>query len=128
MNQKKLLSIRYSNYKWVALMKIIIFLFLFIQISSANLTITNDTKVIDNFTISYFYDGNRTLSINDIIEKKFHKTISNQFTFGYVDGNTWFKITLRNLSKNNRFVLYFAEPFMEKFNLFSYQNNSWEKE
>ena len=82
----------------------------------SNTLIIDEKSRYDNFEISYLYDSYNHLHIEDILDQEFKPTPS-QFTFGYIEGATWFKIELTNRSNNSDFVLYFAEPLWEEFDL-----------
>ena len=79
----------------------------------------------DDFTISHFHDTYSHLQIEDVLPQDF-QTLSNQFSLGYIEGTTWFKITLANTSKNENFVLYFTEPLWEEFDLYQQKDDAWE--
>jgi diguanylate cyclase (GGDEF)-like protein len=51
------------------------------------------------------------LLIDKISAMEFNHVIPNQFSMGYKEGSSWFKITLNNITDNEHFVLYFTEPF-----------------
>ena len=88
-------------------------------------TIDTSTGKTSDFQIDYYHDGNATLNIDDISRLNFDHTSNSQFTFGYRDGNTWFKIKIKNQSDNENFVLYFTEPIWQKFDLYTDEDNSW---
>ena len=85
---------------------------------SANVILNNTAKKVDHFTLSYLYDPSQLLDIEQIAQTKFTDTVPSQFSFGYVDGTTWYKITLENQSDTEEFVLSFLEPFSDVLNLY----------
>ena len=84
--------------------KLLILLTIFF-LSSINATVllTDDTPKYEHFTLQNLYD--------EIEETNFTQTILSQFTKGYRDGTAWFKISVKNKSENENFVIYFTEPF-----------------
>jgi len=92
---------------------------------SANVILDNATKKVDNFTLSYLYDPSQLLSVEQISQTKFTKTLPSQFSFGYIDGTTWYKITVENQSDTEEFILSFLEPFSDALNLYREQDGSF---
>ncbi|MEA3498827.1 MAG: 7TM diverse intracellular signaling domain-containing protein, partial [Campylobacterota bacterium] len=80
--------------------------------------IDSDNKKYDSFTIKYFYDKSTNLTIDDIKHHNFEKQTTNSFTFGYIDGVTWFKIEVENRSDKEDYILTFNEPIWKKFDLY----------
>lgn len=106
------------------MIRLLIFILFPLYLFSAT-TLSEGTNRYDDFTVSYFHDTYSHLQIEDVLDQDF-QTLPNQFSLGYIEGTTWFKITLTNASKNNDFVLYFTEPLWEEFDLYQQQNDSWE--
>ena len=105
------------------------FLLIFIFYSNSlfgEVIINNDTKKIDNFSLQYYYDKSKDLDINRIQKITFDKNISNRFAFGYIKGNSWFKLRVTNNSQNEDFILRLNEPFFQEVNLFEKSKNSWQ--
>ncbi|MCK5649561.1 MAG: GGDEF domain-containing protein, partial [Gammaproteobacteria bacterium] len=73
---------------------ITVFTLLMVQNSYASVVPVDGVKKTDNFLISYLYDQNSELTINDISHIDFKQTIPNQFALGYKSGTAWFKITV----------------------------------
>jgi len=94
---------------------------------SESIVLTNDTQKIDQFTLSYLYDEDSQLTINDVSQTDFKQIIPNQFGLGYRDGAAWFKLTIDNKSQFTAFVLFFSESFWKRFDLYEYKNNRWVK-
>jgi len=106
----------------------IIFIFILLNTLSATVIITDSTQKYKNFTIEYLYDDSSSLTITDIQNREFSKTISSQFTEGYKYGNAWFKLEFKNSSHNEDFILYFTESIWSELNLYSKQDSSWKIE
>lgn len=104
---------------------IFVLLFLCTLQLHATVTLTNEQKSYDDFTIGYYYDQSGSQTINDIEQIDFTTTITNQFSQGYHDGVAWFKIKVINKSKEEDFVLYFSEPFWTKLDLYSKTDGTW---
>lgn len=91
----------------------------------AAVDITESQTKYSNFTLEYLYDKGNELSINNITDKTFEEKISSQFALGYRKGPAWFKISINNHSQNDRFVLYFTEPFWTNLDLYSRVDGEW---
>jgi len=98
---------------------------LFFYFELLGVTLDNTTTKLDDFTIEYYYDETSTHTINDIDSLNFTNS-NNQFTFGYLRGDVWFKININNQSDNDTFILYFTEPLWEKFNVYTLKDNRWD--
>lgn len=105
----------------------ILFLLLFSPLFSSLLITDNDSSY-DNFTLEYYYDQGSQKTIQDIQQHNFDKSSLNSFTFGYIEGTTWFKIEFKNLSNREEFVLSFNEAIWKKFNLYQEQDGVWTQE
>ncbi|MDH5710651.1 MAG: sensor domain-containing diguanylate cyclase [Gammaproteobacteria bacterium] len=93
--------------------------------AEASLTITGAVNKFSDFSIEYLYDKNNSMTIEEIDRITFGQEISSQFALGYRPGTAWFKITLLNQSENDRFVLYFTEPFWTELDLYRYEDGQW---
>lgn len=103
-------------------------LLFFIGIASEVFSITHiepGVKQLNEFTLKYFYDNSGQMDIKEISQQNFTQSINNQFTRGYKNGTSWFKLDIINNSHNSRFVLYLTEPFWEQFNLYQWQKGGW---
>ena len=80
--------------------------------------IDNHQHEYDNFTMDYFYDAKSTLNISEINDLEFKNKTSNNFTFGYIDGSTWFKIQIQNLSDEEDYILSFSEAIWKTLDLY----------
>lgn len=107
------------------LVRALLLLILTLKCSFASVMLTDTQKEYADFSISYLYDENSSLSLDQVVHLPFTQTISNQFTLGYKDGTAWFKITLENKSKNRDFILYFSEPFWNDLTLFEPTGDGW---
>ena len=106
-------------------MKSLFLLLLVLSVSlSAKVTLTNEKECYKNFTIEYYYDATNQLTLQDIEHQKF-KTTKNNFTFGYLQGTTWFKIVLENNSSKQDFILDFSEILWKSFNFYQYKDGKW---
>lgn len=105
------------------------FLLLLLLVSSAfsNVTLSNKTDVYDDFPISYYYDENNALKIEDIEKKDFTQKIENQFTFGYVSGTFWFKISIKNETARERFFLSFKKLYADEFTIYEPIDKNYKK-
>ncbi len=106
------------------------FLFILLALTyslSANIILTDDKKMLDDFTLSYLYDASHLLNIDQVSKKEFTKTTRSQFSFGYVNGTTWYKLTLTNKSHSEEYVLSFLEAFSDGLNLYHEENDSFVK-
>lgn len=104
-----------------------ILLLLFSFGHAKKIVVENNFIKLDNFTLEYFYDASRELGIDDIEKISFTKEAPNQFAFGYIKGNSWFKFKIQNQSQQSKILLYLNEPFFEEVNLFEYHKNAWKK-
>ena len=99
-------------------MRALILILLSIQLAFASITLTQKNQLADNFTLLYLHDDSKSLTINNISTKEFTKSISNSFTFGHIDANTWFKISIENQTQYNSLVLYLNEPWFIDFTIY----------
>lgn len=103
----------------------ILFLLIILLLPLSAKVLLNDTQdCAEEFSIEYYYDASNTLSVEDIQTKTFIST-SNSFTFGYLPGTTWFKLTLDNNSSQEDFILNFYETLWKRFNFYEFKNNQW---
>jgi len=103
----------------------LLFILLCLTSLNAAITLTDETKKKEHFSLQYFYDDSRLLHIEDIEKINFTQTIPSQFTKGYRDGTAWFKFEITNQSSNEDFILYFTEPFWSKLDLYDKQEKGW---
>lgn len=86
----------------------------------------NDTQErYSHFDLPHLYDKSNKLTIEDMPKQSFQAGPS-QFTYGYLGGTRWFKLTLTNTSNNNNFVLTFSEPLWKEFDLYRLKGDKWE--
>ncbi|MDH3343547.1 MAG: sensor domain-containing diguanylate cyclase, partial [Gammaproteobacteria bacterium] len=93
--------------------------------SAAVLDVTDASKVNSDFIIEYLYDENSSMTIEEVDGTVFSQELSNQFAQGYRSGAAWFKINIRNQSRNQQFVLYFTEPFWTTLDLYVNEADQW---
>ncbi len=106
--------------------RIFLLIFLISNIIYASPIIINThDKKIDDFSIKFYKDTTKKLTIKDIVSQDFTKEISSQFTFGYINANVWFKFEIENKSDVKDFILYFTEPYFDKVNLYTKKSNAW---
>ncbi|MDH4944940.1 diguanylate cyclase [Sulfurimonas sp. C5] len=106
-------------------MRILFLLLIFLLPLSANIVVSHNEECAKNFSIEYYYDDTNTLSIEDIQTKTFVST-SNNFTFGYLRGTTWFKITIDNNSSEENFIISFYETLWKTFNFYQLKDHQWD--
>jgi hypothetical protein len=104
------------------------FLIFFISFSFAEVTLKDGIEQLDNFSLEYFHDKEQKLNIKTIQNIKFDKNTSNKFTFGYLTGDIWFRLTLYNQSQNSNFFFYLTESFFNEVNFFEPYQEGWQKQ
>jgi len=92
---------------------LLLFIVFLYNLSASGLVVDDSKTCYSDFPLSYYYDQNKSLSIEEVEKIKFHNTTPSKFTFGQLSGNMWFKLTIINNSKNDKIVLYLTEPHME---------------
>jgi two-component sensor histidine kinase len=111
------------------MIKKVFFLFLaFANTLHAYVTFYDEMQELKHFELQYYFDANRTQTIESIDALKFSKKTSNFFTFGYTDGNTWFKLKIQNKSQSKRFIFQLQEPYFQRINFFIKKNGTWEQQ
>lgn len=109
-------------------MRAVVFLFILSVYSLyGSILITDSAKKYTSFEIGYLYDDTDQMDIDSVAITDFTQTIPSQFTLGYRDGTSWFKITLVNQSETSDFILSFTEPFWGEFDLYEPLKNGWQK-
>ena len=88
------------------------------------LTLGNDQERYSHFELSHIYDASNKLTIEEMSKQSF-QTGPSQFSYGYLDGTRWFKLTLENQSENSAFVLTFSEPLWHGLDLYTLKEGSW---
>ncbi|SFP71073.1 7TM-DISM domain-containing protein [Hydrogenimonas thermophila] len=104
----------------------VILLYCFTSLS-ASIIIDNNDYEINKFKLPYFYDETRSLKIDQIEKFDFDQKTNNQFTFGYLKGNLWFRFDITNNSNKDEIILHMTEPFFDEVNLFELIQNRWYK-
>lgn len=90
-----------------------------------SVVLTDQQKIYDDLSLSYFYDESNALTPEAISQSRFTEHLPNPFTLGYREGAGWFRFTLHNRSSEETFVLTFSEPFWYTFNLFEPTSDGW---
>ncbi len=93
----------------------------------ASIVVPENGAVVTDFSLSYLYDEDAKLRIEEAAGAKYTHRIPSRFTLGYREGALWFKITVQNQSSNRDFVLAFSEPFWSVFNLYEPAPHGWKK-
>ena len=88
------------------------------------LTLNEGQDRYTDFNVLHHYDASSALTVEGIPSQVFKESPS-KFSFGYLEGTRWFKITLENRSNNSDFILTFSEPLWEKFDLFIFKDDAW---
>ncbi|MBN2824343.1 MAG: hypothetical protein JXQ76_03385 [Campylobacterales bacterium] len=83
-----------------------------------DIVLRDDRLKIDDFEIAYYIDYNQSLSIQSIEQVAFKPT-SNKFSFGYLKGAIWLKLTLHNQSQEKEFILTANESYYHRFDLYT---------
>ncbi len=107
--------------------RLLLLFLLSVSISSATIILTDETKKIDNFILEHAYDKTRALGIGDVHRIDFKPISSSEFNFGYVSGNSWVKIDVKNVSQESEFLLYFTAPYFEEYTVYEKDKNRWVK-
>ncbi|CAA6808849.1 MAG: Unknown protein [uncultured Sulfurovum sp.] len=107
--------------------KLLVF-FLFSFFLSANVNIVDEMQEIKNFDLAYYYDENKTETIESIQNINFQQSTPNWFTFGFITGNSWFKLTINNQSKTNKFIFQLIEPYFQRVNFYNKKNGQWQQQ
>lgn len=107
------------------MIRIFIFLLLFSNITFAQIVIEENQSELNNFTIDYYYDENKSLTINEILKLNFKTKVNNHFTFSYQKGNSWFKFKVTNKTNKNRLFLHMSEPHFEVMDFYEKKEDIW---
>jgi two-component sensor histidine kinase len=68
----------------------------------------------DNFKLKYIEDVSNNLTYKDVKVLDFTKSISNRFTFGFLDHPVWFKFKINNLStESKKYIFALDEVFYD---------------
>ncbi|CAA6816249.1 MAG: Unknown protein [uncultured Sulfurovum sp.] len=109
-------------------MKKLFILLCFYGYLHANIDIYSEMQEVNDFELAYHYDHNKSHTIESIQKVKFKETTSNMFTFGFISGNTWFKLTINNQTQNEQFIFQLIEPFFQRIHFYSQKNNQWHQQ
>jgi len=67
-------------------------------------------------------------TIETIQKVEFKQTTPNMFTFGFVNADTWFKLTIANQSDTNQLIFQLVEPFFQRIYFYSQKEGKWRKQ
>ena len=109
------------------LIRLLILLFLTTTLFG-RIVLSDEKSFYNKFSLEYVYDKTEKLTISDVENSSSFKTASSNFTFGYIDGVTWFKIDIENLSKQEDYVLSFNEAIWETFDLYHVEDDTYKIE
>lgn len=109
------------------LFRIIIFLLLLCSVAFSQILIEDKQNKFDNFTIDYFYDANKNLTIDEVSKQHFTTKINNNFALGERHGNSWFRFEITNSTKEETLFLHIVESFFEILDLYEKDDESWSK-
>ncbi len=113
------------------ILKHIFSLIFFLYFAYSN-TLFASTEILEEiktkpFSIAYFYDATKELSIREVEEKTFSPAKS-QFTYGFKKGNIWFKLDIENKSQSEDFVLSLNEPYFSDVILYIKEDTHWSED
>lgn len=94
----------------------------------ADITIRDEMQEIESFELAYYHDEGKNHTIESIQAVEFTEKTSNMFTFGFITGNSWFKLTINNQSENRRFIFQLIEPFFQRVNFYDFNGTSWHQQ
>jgi len=94
----------------------------------SKVTFYDEMQELNNFELEYYFDENRTENIQSIQTLNFSKKTFNFFTFGYTDGNTWFKLKIQNQSQNREFIFRLQEPYFQRVNFYVKEDGAWQQQ
>lgn len=104
---------------------IFILLLLSFNILFSSVTITDERQEINEFELFYHFDKDKKYTIESIQSVNFSKKTSNFFTFGYTDGDTWFKLNIQNESQEKQFIFQLREPYFQRINFYVEEEGLW---
>ena len=105
--------------KVIVTFHILLLTLLFVSSTYAStIEINNITNKIDDFEMNVYQDEKSIETILSIQNKKFSKTMNNQFSLAYQKGFTWFNFTLINKSDKEYLTIYFTEAYYETVDLY----------
>jgi signal transduction histidine kinase len=97
--------------------RLLLFLFLFLGLSAIGqkALIIQDgfSKQVLSDEIFYFIDESNSLTLNEVIGKKFLQNDVPRPNFGFVNGALWIKVTVDNTSNFKRFICQLNQPFID---------------
>jgi len=107
---------------------IFILLLLSLNLLFSSVTITDEREEINKFKLFYHFDKDKKYTIESIQKVNFLKKTSNFFTFGYTDGDTWFKLNIQNNSQEKEFIFQLREPYFQRINFYVKEDGLWQQQ
>ncbi|MFK5975456.1 MAG: 7TM diverse intracellular signaling domain-containing protein, partial [Sulfurovum sp.] len=102
--------------------KILFLLYFFLSLSLYAVEIREENS-LSNFKISYLYDSSNIQKIEEIIESKEFKQISNTIRFGIYYDTLWLRLVLINITdKPQERIIRNSESYSEKNTFYEYDN------
>jgi len=108
--------------------KLSLLLLLLSHLLYGKVTFYDKVQTINSFQLEYYYDENKTETIESIQNINFQQSTPNWFTFGFITGNTWFKLSINNQSQNSQFMFQLIEPFFQRINFYSQKSGKWQEQ
>jgi two-component sensor histidine kinase len=96
--------------------------------AQAKVTIADSMQKIEAFKLQYFYDHNKSHTIESVQKVEFNASTSNMFTFGFITGNSWFKLTIENQSEDEALIFALKEPYFQRIHFYSFEEGRWHKQ
>ena len=103
-------------------------LLLSFNILFSSVTFTDETEEINTFKLFYHFDKDKKHTIESIQEVNFLKKTFNFFTFGYTNGDTWFKLNIQNNSQEKEFIFQLREPYFQHINFYVKEDGLWQQQ
>lgn len=103
-------------------------IFGFIIVLKAEVIITDDIQRVENFELEYYYDSDKNQTIESIQSVEFKQKTSNVFTFGFISGNSWFRLRVTNKSQTDRFVFQLIEPFFQRIYFYELNDDTYKRQ
>lgn len=109
------------------LFRIIIFLLLLCNLAFSEILVEGKQNKFNNFTIDYFYDANKSLTIDEILQQNFTTKINNKFNLGNRNGNSWLKFEITNNTNQDTLFLHIVESYFDLLDLYEKKDEGWSK-
>ena len=109
------------------MLRVFFLLFFSVTFLFANIILERNIQKFTDFEIEVYYDKSADETITDIPYKSFH-SIKSQHTFGYQEGNIWFRLNIKNQTNHSDFVLVSMDPYFEDLTLYRPSKHTWIEE